>query len=103
MGGELLRSRLPRNFLAYSVLQVLAEDPETLKAIETLASVPPYSAATFDLGISIGLTTAVLIVLQTRVQFKRDSTGKWSLKLDKKPTSDALLKGLVQKLIGFVK
>ena len=46
---------------------------------------------------------AVLIVLQTHVKFERTPDGKWSLKVEKKPTSDSLLKGLVQKLIGSAK
>jgi len=41
--------------------------------------------------------------LQTHVKFERRPDGKWSLQLDKKPTSDALLKGLVQKLISYAK
>jgi hypothetical protein len=87
--------------LARQALQVLAEDPEMTKTIERMASTPPEGAQTFDFGI--GLTVAVLIVLQTHVKFERGSDGKWSLSMEKKPTSDSLLKGLVQKLISFAK
>jgi len=89
--------------LARHALLVLAEDPETRKAIEVMASRADAGLQKFDFGASIGLTVAVLIVLQTHVKFERDSKGKWSLKLEKKPTSDALLKGLVQKLLTYAK
>ena len=87
--------------LARQALLVLAEDPEAAIAIERLASMPADSAQTFDFGI--GLAVAVLIVLQTHVKFERDPNGKWSLQVEKKPTSDTMVKGLVQKLIGFAK
>jgi hypothetical protein len=87
--------------LARQALLVLAEDPEAAIAIERLASIPTESGQTFDFGI--GVAVAVLIVLQSHVKFDRNTDGKWSLKVEKKPTSDSLVKGLVQKLIGFAK
>jgi hypothetical protein len=87
--------------LARQALLVLAEDPEMAKSIDRMASTPPEGAQTFDFGI--GLTVAVLIVLQSHVKFNRRPDGKWSLSLEKKPTSDSLLKGLVQKLVSFTK
>ena len=88
--------------LARQALLVLAEDPDTGNAIETMAA-KPQSLQKFDFGASIALTAAVLIVLQTRVKFERGANGKWSLQVEKKPTSDALLKGLVQKLVSYAK
>jgi hypothetical protein len=88
--------------LARQALLVLAEDTDTRNAIETMAS-QPQSLQKFDLGATIALTTAVLIVLQTHVRFERGTDGKWSLRVEKKPTSEALLKGLVQKLLGYTK
>ena len=87
--------------LARQALLVLAEDPEAEIAIDRLASAPSGGGQTFDFGI--GVAVAVLIVLQSHVKFDRSSSGKWSLKVEKKPTSDSLVKGLVQKLIGFTK
>ena len=66
-------------------------------------AVQPQSLQKFDFGASIALTAAVLIVLQTRVKFERGRDGKYSLLVEKKPTSDALLKGLVQKLLSYAK
>src|SRR5450759_419003 len=86
--------------LARQALLVLAEDPETRNAVETMASAAEAVPQKFDFGATIGLTAAVLFVLQTHIKFERRPDGKWSLQLEKKPTSDALLKGLVQKLIS---
>lgn len=88
--------------LARLALLLLADDPETRAAIEAMAA-SKESAQKFDFGATIGLTAAALIVLQTHVSFGRGSDGKWSLKVEKKPTSDALLKGLVQKLLSYAK
>jgi len=89
--------------LAQQALLVLAEDPATRAAIESMAAQPSTALQKFDLGASLGITAAILIVLQTHVNFERRKDGAWSLKLEKKPTSEALLKGLVQKLLGFTK
>jgi len=48
------------------------------------------------------LTTAVLIALQTHLRFERDKKGQWALHVEKRPTKDALLKPLVEKLLGFI-
>jgi len=88
--------------LARQALLVLAEDPDTRNAIETMAA-QPQGLQKFDFGASIALTAAVLIVLQTHIRFERGTDGKCSLLVEKKPTSDTLLKGLVQKLLGYAK
>jgi hypothetical protein len=89
--------------LARQALLVLAEDPAMRKSIEKMAASASDNPQVFDLGLTIALTAAVLLVLQTHVKFTRDSSGKWSLDVEKKPTSDTLLKGLVQKLVSFAK
>lgn len=94
-------TRISEGELARQALLVLAEDPEAAIAIERMASTTGDIAQVFDFGI--GVAVAVLIVLQTHVKFKREPSGKWSLELEKKPTSDNLVKGLVQKLIGFTR
>src|ERR1039458_3956584 len=89
--------------LARQALLVLAKYPQTRQAIETMAAAAEQSPQKFDFGATIGMTAAVLFVLQTHVKFERHPDGKWSLQLEKKPTSDALPKGLVQKLISYAK
>ncbi len=86
--------------LARAALRLYAEDPEHRTALTAMLDHP--APQTFDLGTTILLTAAVLAILQTHVRFDRDKDGKWTLKVEKKPTSDSLLKPLVQKLLGFV-
>ena len=89
--------------LARQALLLLAEDPQMRTAIETMAANWDKQPQRFDGGLSIGITAAVLLVLQTHIKFERTSTGKWNLKIEKKPTSDALLETLVQKLLSYMK
>ena len=86
--------------LARAALQLYAEDPEHRVALTAMLDHP--APQSFDLGGTILLTAAVLVILQTHVRFYRDKAGQWTLKVEKKPTSDALLKPLVQRLLGFV-
>jgi hypothetical protein len=88
--------------LARQALLVLAEDPATGAAIASMAA-QPAAPQKFDFGAGLALTTAVLFVLQTHIQFERRKDGAWTLKVEKKPASDALLKSLVQKLLGYMK
>ena len=89
--------------LARQALLVLAEDPATRTAIETMAANWNDSAQNFDFGATLGITTAALLVLQTHIKFEKTPDGKWSLKIEKKPTSEKLLRPLVEKLISFMK
>ncbi|HEY6250896.1 MAG TPA: hypothetical protein VI685_13125 [Candidatus Angelobacter sp.] len=89
--------------LARQALLVLAEDPATRAAIETMAANWDDSRQKFDFGASLGIAAAVLLVLQTHIKFEKTPDGKWSLKVEKKPTSEGLLKALVEKLINFHK
>ena len=86
--------------LARAALRLYAEDAEHRTALTAMLDHP--APQSFDLGATLAVTTAVLLILQTHVRFYRDKAGKWTLKVEKKPTSDALLKPLVQKLLGFV-
>jgi len=86
--------------LARQALLVLAQDPGMRQAIQEMAVNPP--PAQYDAGLTIALTTAVLFVLQSHVRFERDKQGRWSVTFEKKPTSDTLLMGLVQKLLAYI-
>ena len=55
----------------------------------------------FSIGLDAAVIAGVLIALQTHVKFERDKDGKLTWKIEKKPTSEALLKPLVEKLLGF--
>ncbi len=83
--------------LAREALQLLAEDPETSRAIEALSNSPRPQR--FLGGPEIALAAAILIALQTRIkiQYKK---GRWQFDLDKKAATDSLLKSLASKLLG---
>jgi hypothetical protein len=93
--------------LAHGALAIAATDPATGEldpnanaAIAALAA-GPASRAFFDPATSLPILVAALVILQTHVRFERDKDGRWSLKVEKKPTAEALLKPLVQKLLAF--
>jgi len=88
--------------LARSALQLAAEDPATREAIRIMAANPPETGTRYDPGRTTALTAAVPIVLQTHLRFERDKEGKSTLKIEKKPTTEALLKPLVQKLLAYL-
>jgi hypothetical protein len=89
--------------LARAALDLLAQDPAFAEPIRIMARQP--SAATqryIDPVSAIALTTAALLVLQTRGKFKCDHTGKWSFEAEKKALSDGALKPLVQHLLSLL-
>jgi hypothetical protein len=88
--------------LARQALLLLAEDPSTRSAIEVMASRSQQTLTKFDAGASIAIAVAVLFVLQTHVQFERDKQGKWKIWVEKKPTNESLLKGILQKLVAYL-
>jgi hypothetical protein len=90
--------------LARAALDVLRQDPAFAELIQVMSSqaAKPTSRQRYLEPTTIALTTAALLVLQTRVKFKRDHTGKWALEVDKKSSSDSTLKLLVQRLLAFL-
>ena len=88
--------------LVRQALLLLAEDPATRDAIHAMAATGAAAPLKYDAGTTVAVVTAVLIVLQTYVRFERDKQGKWSVVVEKKPTSEALLKPLVQKLLAYL-
>lgn len=86
--------------LARQALLLLAEDPARRNAIHAMAGTGAEAPLKYDAGATVAVVTAVLLVLQTHVRFERDKQGKWSVVIEKKPTSEALLKPLVQKLLA---
>jgi hypothetical protein len=89
--------------LARAALDLLAQDPAFAEPIRIMARQPPAASQRYFEPVStIVLTTAALMVLQTRVKFKRNHTGKWSFEADKKALSDGTLKLLVQHLLSLL-
>jgi hypothetical protein len=90
--------------LARAALDLLAQDPAFAEPIRIMSSQPAAARERYlDPASAIVLTTSALLVLQTRVKFKRDHTGKWSFEADKKALSDGALKLLVQHLLSFIR
>jgi hypothetical protein len=92
--------------LARAALDVLAQDPAFAEPIQTMvrqaAAGAPASSQRYLEPATIALTTAALLVLQTRVKFKLNHEPKWSLEIDKKAASDGAVKLLVQRLLSFL-
>jgi hypothetical protein len=89
--------------LARQALIVLAEDPATRFAIDSMAAEEPSAGIhTFDAGASIAVGIAAYFALSTALDIKRDKDGKWSFHMKVKPASEAAVKKLVEKLIGYL-
>jgi hypothetical protein len=86
--------------LARTALLLLARDQDHCKGIAALVAAPPPKQF-FGVVEAAALIPAILIVLQTHLKFERSPDGRWSLKLEKKPTDNALLKDLVKKLLSL--
>jgi hypothetical protein len=85
--------------LARAALLVLAHDPARREELAMIiASGPAQKFVVVEAAVVI---SAVLIVLQTHVNFERDKRGKWSVKVEKKATDATLLRELVKKLLAF--
>jgi hypothetical protein len=89
--------------LARQALMVLAEDPATRLAIDSMAREEGSGGLrTFDGGATIALAVAVYFALSTALDIERDKQGKWSFKMKVKPASEAAVRKLVEKLIGYL-
>ena len=90
--------------LARAALDLLRQDPAFAESIQlaTIEAATPESPPRYLDPLTVSLITAALLVLQTRVTFTLDSSRKWAIKIDKKSSSDAAVKLLVQRLLPFL-
>ena len=79
-------------------LQLLADDPRFAGSIEAMKSGPQTKAMGPGVVEGASLIAGLLMALQTHFEFARDKDGRWSFKIKKKATSDAVLKPLIKKL-----
>ncbi|WP_433971412.1 hypothetical protein [Tunturiibacter lichenicola] len=91
--------------VARAALDVLTEEPAFAEPVRmmtenTMAGGP--GAQRYLEPSSIALATAALLVLQLRVKFKRDHTGKWLFEMDKKASGDGPVRLLVQRLLAYL-
>jgi len=98
--GPSTEPRAGEGDLARAALRVICQDPAQAQVLRAMANGP--RAERLGVLTAIGLVAAVLVVLQTHVKFDRDKQGQWCLKIEKKPTSDKLLRDLVHKLLPFL-
>ena len=90
--------------LARAALDVLAEDNALAQRIREISREPTLTGVDrkyIDVS-GIGLTTAVLIVLQTRIKFKIDHKKQFSLEIEKKALTDASVRELVHRLLSYL-
>jgi hypothetical protein len=89
--------------LARQALTLLAEDPATRLAIESMAGEEESAGQhTYADPATIGLYLAVYYALSTAIDIDRDKHGKWSFKIKVKPAGEAAVRKLVEKLIGYL-
>jgi hypothetical protein len=87
---------------AAAALEILAQDPHFAGPVAAVASAPPTRFLAPGAMESAYLIAGLLVALQTQFEFARDKDGRWSVKIKKKATSDALLKPLVKKLVALL-
>jgi hypothetical protein len=85
--------------VARQALLLLAQDESKCPALPAL--IEGDTPRSFSIGIDAAVIAGVLILLQTHVKIEKDKDGKTSWKIEKKPTSDKLLKPLIEKLLGW--
>jgi len=89
--------------LARQALTVLAEDPATSLAIESMAAEEDSGRpGAFDGGATIALGIAAYFALSTAIEIQRDKQGKWSFKLKVRPASQAAVTKLIEKLVNYL-
>jgi len=87
---------------AATALEILAQDPRFAGPVAAVVNSPPTRFLGPGVMESACLIAGLLVALQTQFEFERDKDGRWSVKIKKKATSDALLKPLVKKLVNLL-
>jgi hypothetical protein len=87
---------------ATAAMELLAKDPRFAGHIEAIVNGPETKALGFGVVEGTFLISGLLMALQTQFEFERDRDGRWSVKIRKKATSDALLKPLIKKLTDML-
>lgn len=86
--------------LARAALLLLADGSEHRAVLDALVGGPPPQR--YAVLETAAVISAVLFALQTHVKIERDKDGRWSFRIEKKPTDNGLLKSLMQKLLGMM-
>ncbi len=87
---------------AVAAVGLLAEDPRFASQVKAMVNAPVTNTLGPDVVEGALLIAGLLLALQTQFEFARDKDGRWSVKIKKKATSDALLKPLIKKLVTLL-
>ena len=87
---------------ARAALHLLAEDDRLAPHLAALLDGP--SPQRMDLGVVGGtlLASGIILALQTHFRFQRSADGRWSIRIEKKPTDRELIAPLLRKLISLM-
>jgi hypothetical protein len=78
------------------------EDSTIAERIVALAEAPPTRQFGIEPVTAIVLSTAVLMVLKTKIEIRRDKDGRWSFHLKSDALSTPLLKKLLEKVLSWL-
>jgi hypothetical protein len=87
--------------VARAALQVLAQNDDFEEIITTMAKNPPPE----KLGIPVtelALLTAVVFVLKSEFEIKRDKSGRYSFLFRSKPLDKAILKEFITQVLNWL-
>lgn len=88
---------------AQLALCLLTDDPTYDGPIRAMLANSPAKRLGIEPITGALLTGALLLALQTHVEFVKNIDGKWSLKVIKKPTNEGIIGPLIKKLAELLK
>lgn len=83
-------------------LELMADDTPHTDPVNAMVNGPSPERMGLEPVSGTLLAAGILIALQTHVKFERDKEGRWSLKLEKKPSRDGLIAPLLKKLLSLL-
>jgi hypothetical protein len=84
-------------------LCLLAAERKHGEQIQAMVANPAARRLAIDPITGTLLASGLMLALQTHVEFARNTDGKWSLKVIKKPSNASLIGPLIKKLAALMK
>jgi len=88
--------------IAREALVLLAQDRTLGPNVAAMAANPEPMRMAWDPLTAIALSAAVVMVLKTHFEIKRDAQGRWTIHVKSPALDKGLLKGFVEKLLGWI-
>jgi hypothetical protein len=88
--------------LARRALELLSQDPEKLPALTAMMTHDSGTAEKFTGVLEIATAVAVIALLQSYIEIKRDRQGRWEFTFKKAPANTELIKKLVAQLLPLL-